>query len=78
MKMPLTGLFTDFSVDFVGPLPRTRSGEQYLLVGVEHPTDWPIVRKTKDATADAVIKFVKEEIIHCFGPPGVIISDNAL
>ena len=78
LRMPLTGLFTAFSVDFAGPLPKTRSGEQYLLVGVEHLTGWPIARKTKDATDDTVNKFVQEEIIHSFGPPGVIISDNAL
>lgn len=35
------------------------------------------MRATVDSTAKTIIEFVKKEIIHSFGPPKVIVSDNA-
>ena len=77
LRFPMTSLFDTYSVDFAGPLPRTPTGEKYILVAVEHLTGWPIARATATSTAEEVLKFVKEEIIHCFGLPRVVVSDNA-
>ena len=43
-RIPLSGLFNTWSVDFAGPLPKTKSGNQYLLVGIEHMSKWPVAR----------------------------------
>ena len=77
LRMPLTGLFDTFSIDFAGPLPVGPGGEKYALVAVEHLTSWPMVLATTTDTADTVLKFIAEQIVHPFGPPGTIISDNA-
>ncbi len=34
-KLPITGLFHTWCIDFAGPLPRTNMGNQYLIVAVE-------------------------------------------
>lgn len=75
--IPLSSLFETFSIDFAGPLPKTKNGKQYILIAVEHLTGWPLAWATETATAAEVVKFVKEEIIHSFGPPRTIVSDNA-
>lgn len=77
LRMPITGLFHTFSIDFAGPLPLGPDDERYLLIAVEHLTSWPMVRATKTATADIVAEFLEKEILHPFGPPETVVSDNA-
>ena len=66
-----------FSINFAGPFPETQRGYKHLLVCVEHLTGWPIVVPTNVATAEIVRDFVSTEIIHPFGIPKVVVSDNA-
>ena len=66
-----------FSIDFAGPFPETQRGYKHLLVCVEHLTGWPIVVPTNVAPAEVVRDFVSTEIIHSFGIPEVVVSDNA-
>ena len=75
--IPVSQLFETFSIDFFGPLPKTKNGKRYILIAVEHLTGWPLAWGTETATSAEVIKFVEEEIIHSFGPPRTIVSDNA-
>ena len=77
LHIPLTNLFDTFSIDFAGPLPRTIRGNSYILVAVEHLSGWPVAIPTPDATSRTVINFVSHHIIHSFGPPEILISDNA-
>lgn len=77
LRTPISSLFDVFSIDFAGPLPTTEKGNCYVLIAVEHLTGWHIARPTKDATADSVIDFVAREMIHSFGPPRYVVSDNA-
>ena len=64
-------------MDFAGPLPRKPTGKKYILVAVEHLTGWAIARATETSTAEEVLRFMKEEIIYCFGLPRVVVSNNA-
>ena len=73
----MKSLFDTYSVDFVGPLPRTPTGKMYIVVAAEHLTGWPISRDTATSTAEEVLKFVKEEIIHYFGLRRDVVVDNA-
>ena len=77
LHIPLTHLFDVFSIDFAGPLPKTKNGNQYVLIEVEHLTGWPMACPTRDSTSSAVIEFLQNHLIHAFGPPSSIISDNA-
>lgn len=76
--MPITVVFHTFSLDFAGPFPPGPDGERSLLVGVEHLTSWPIVNATVTNTTDVVTNFVPEGILHPFGPPRQIVSDNVI
>jgi len=77
LYFPLTNIFSVFSIDFAGPFPASSGGNRFILVCVEHLTGWPLARAIANATADVVKAFVREEIMHSFGPPQTIISDNA-
>lgn len=55
LKIPLTGLFHTFSIDFYGPLPAEFSGEKYLLIAVGHLSSWSIVRVTTRDTSDFLL-----------------------
>lgn len=44
LKMPVEGLFHTSSLGFDGPLPATKRGNGFLLIGVEHVTGWPVAQ----------------------------------
>lgn len=63
-------------VDFVGPLPRTPSGNAYLLVFVDYFSKWVEVCAVREATAKvAAGKFVSE-VLARHGAPTYLISDR--
>jgi len=77
--MSLPTVFNPFdrvAVDFVGPLPRTKHSNQYLLVFVDYATRWPEVFATTNRKATTVAEiFVRE--IHCrHGAPVQLLSDQ--
>ena len=63
-------------IDFVGPLPHTKQGNQYLLVATEYLTKWVEVKATARVDADTVAKFILEEIISQHGCPHELILDQ--
>lgn len=75
--VPQSSLFNIFAIDFSGTLPVTSKGKMFLLIGVEHPTGWSVVRATGRTMAEDVRRFMKEQIILLFGAPTVRITDNA-
>ena len=77
LSLPITSLFDSFSIDFVGPFPASKDRSLFVLVAIEHLTGWPLARATSRSTSDVVLDFIKTGIIHPFGPPRSIISDNA-
>uniref|UniRef100_A0A3P9D155 Gypsy retrotransposon integrase-like protein 1 n=1 Tax=Maylandia zebra TaxID=106582 RepID=A0A3P9D155_9CICH len=63
-------------VDFVGPLPRTASGNSYILVFVDYFSKWIEVCAVRDATARvAASKFINE-VFARHGAPRYLISDR--
>lgn len=63
-------------IDFVGPLPRSKSGNAYLLVVVDGFSKFVHVHPMRTATAQATIKCLKDHIFLTFGAPRYLISDN--
>jgi len=74
--IPVEGPFDRWRLDFVGPLPLTARGNQYILVGIDYFTKWPIARAVPTANHSVVASFVFEEIICRFGCPKSIQSDQ--
>ena len=65
-----------FQIDFMGPLPRTRRGNKYVLVVVDPFTKWaeafPTTRITAKCAADVLVR----EVILRFGTPEIIQTDQ--
>ena len=75
---PITayGPFEKWGIDAIGPLPRTQSGREYIIMGVDYMTRWVEASATSRITAQEVGKFVFESICCRFGTPLEIISDR--
>ena len=77
-KIPVSGLFHTWSVDFAGPLPQTSAGNRYILIAVEHLSGWPVAQAIPPSAFNSggVIRFVEEQICTPYGNPVVIVSDG--
>ncbi|CAF1544954.1 unnamed protein product [Adineta ricciae] len=64
------------SLDFIGPLPVTSTGNRWILAAIDHTTKCPIVKASSSAPHEFVAKFVYEEIVLSFGCPTKIITDR--
>jgi hypothetical protein len=68
--------FHQIGIDVKGPLPRTSTGNRYIIVAMDYFTKWPEARAVKDMKADTIAKFIFEEIICRHGVPQIMISDR--
>lgn len=78
LNFPISAILKSFSVDFEWSFRKTSKGNNYILIGLEYFTEWPMGIPVEDATLEVVLKFEQEQIIEPFGFPKRIISDNAL
>jgi hypothetical protein len=65
------------SIDLIGPLPKTKNGNEYILVIIDTASGWPEafpVRQTS-ATAEGVASLTLAVFCH-WGFPNRIVSDN--
>ena len=68
--------FKRIGIDFVGPLPRTRKGNRYIIVAMDYLTKWPEAKAVKEASAEKTTEFIYQEIICRHGCPKVILTDQ--
>lgn len=68
--------FEKVFVDYVGPFPRSKSGNSMLLVCVDAFSKfcwlWPLRR----ATAKSTIRVLRSNLFQTFGVPATLVSDN--
>ncbi|XP_044313309.1 uncharacterized protein LOC123037310 [Drosophila rhopaloa] len=64
--------------DFVRPLPRSKHGNQMLLVLIDRFSKWTELVPLRTATAETLQKAFKERIIARFGVPKVVITENGV
>ena len=64
------------STDLVGPLPRSKKGNTFLVVFQDRFTKWTQCRAIRRASAKAVTEALYEDIICRFGCPRTVITDN--
>ena len=72
---PVERPFIRVGLDIVGPLPITRSGNQYLIVLVDYTTKWEEASPLQHIKSTDVINFLKD-IFARHGVPEVIITNN--
>ncbi len=74
MKVP--GPFARVSVDVLGPLPITTSGNRYVLCFTDHCTRWPILVPLKSTDASTIARAFFDHIICEHGCPETLLSDR--
>lgn len=68
--------FQRIYVDFLGPYPRSRSGNVGIFIVLDHHTKFVFLKAVKKLSADIVVKYMREELFHTFGVPETVVSDN--
>ncbi len=74
--IPPTDIFERWGIDIVGPLPKTKEGNRYIVVAMDYFSRWPEARPLKAANTETVATFIYEEIICRFGAPRILQSDR--
>jgi Integrase zinc binding domain/Integrase core domain len=68
--------FDHIGIDVMGPLPRTLTGKRYIIIAIDFFTKWPEAVAVEEADAQAVVKFLHQDIICRHGVPSQITSDR--
>jgi Integrase zinc binding domain/Integrase core domain len=74
--IPVGEPFHRIGIDYVGPLPVTENGNKYIIVAMDYLTKWPEAKPVKEATAEATVNFIYEDIISRHGCPAIILTDR--
>ncbi len=64
------------ALDIVGPLLKTKDGNMYVLVTIDHYSKWCEARLVKDHDATTTVRFLEEEIMYRFGVLRFIFTKN--
>ncbi len=71
-----TDPWVDVSMDLVGPLPRTKQGNRFILVIVDKSTRWVEAFPLKRATGIRITSTFLKNIVCRFGAPKILHTDN--
>ncbi|KAL1488854.1 hypothetical protein ABEB36_014649 [Hypothenemus hampei] len=64
------------SLDFVGPLPRSKHGNSYILVVTDFFSKYVVLFPCRSANSKSLVKFVEEGIFLTYGTPQFLTCDN--
>ncbi|KAK9887659.1 hypothetical protein WA026_023780 [Henosepilachna vigintioctopunctata] len=70
--------FQLISADLLGPYPRSKNGNQYLLVVTDWFTKFVLVHPLYRATSKAICKFIENQVFLIFGVPQIFVVDNGV
>lgn len=70
------GPWDSISIDFLGPFPRSKSGNKYLFVLVDNFSKWSLLKPMRQADSKLVVKFLENEVFLVYGVPSKIVCDN--
>ena len=76
---PITGVsrpFEKVACDVVGPLPRSNSGNRYLLTFTDYMTRWPEAFALEETSTETIAKVFVEQVICRHGAPEQFLTDN--
>ena len=73
--IPVGGPFDRVGVDVL-QLPKTRSGNKYVIVFMDYLTKWPEAFATPDQTAPTIAKVFVEHVVSRHGVPNQLLSDR--
>ncbi|KAM1908815.1 hypothetical protein ACFX1X_028672 [Malus domestica] len=69
--------FDAWGLDVVGPItPKSSAGEAYILAATDYFSKWAEAIPLREVKKETVVRFIKEHIIHRYGVPRYIITNN--
>ncbi|GKV52447.1 hypothetical protein SLEP1_g59024 [Rubroshorea leprosula] len=69
--------FRDWAIDLIGKVyPPSSKGHSFIIVATDYFTKWVEAKPMKKVDQSDVIKFIKADIIHRFGLPETITTDQ--
>jgi hypothetical protein len=74
--LPIKGLFYRWGLDFAGPLPKSRQGNQYVLIPVEHFSKHIVLVPTRDKEPSTVAEVFTREVLTRFGGCAEVVTDQ--
>lgn len=69
-------VFQRLFVDFLGPYPRSRSGNNGIFIVLDHFSKFVFLKAVRKINADVVVKYLEGELFMTFGVPETVVSDN--
>jgi len=75
-SIPVCDLFYRVAMDTVGPLPKTKAGNKYILVAIDHYSKWCEAKAMANHGARTAARFLEDDLICRYGVPGFILTDN--
>jgi hypothetical protein len=75
LRKAITWPFVVWGLDLVGPLQKAPGGYTHLLVAIDKFSKWIEVRPLNSIRSEQAVAFFTN-IIHRFGVPNSIITDN--
>lgn len=63
-------------VDFLGPYPRSKYGNCYIFIVMDHLSRFVLLEAMRDATAANACKFLEQRVFAVFSVPESLVSDN--
>ena len=70
--------FDRIGIDIIGPLPKTKSSNQYIVVASDYLTKFAVLWPFRQATAAKIADFITNQIVRNFGCPRTILSDRGV
>jgi len=75
-SIPICDLFHRVAMDTARPLPKTKSGNKYILVAIDHYSKWCEAKPVVDHGAKTIARFLEDNIICRYGVPKFVLTDN--
>ena len=73
---PPEGVMDKLAMDFVGPIPVSKNGNEYVIVVTDILSKFTFAKAVRDCSSKTAAKFLVEDIILKYGVPKEIITDN--
>jgi hypothetical protein len=69
-------LFYRITMDTTRPLPKTKLGNKYILVAIDHYSKWCKAKAIADHGAKTTAKFLEDDLICIYGVPKFALNNN--
>jgi transposase InsO family protein len=73
---PPRGIWQRLAMDYVGPVPSSKSGNKYFLVLTDLFSKFVVTKAVPDNTSTTAAKFLLYDVFMIYGVPYEIITDN--